>query len=74
LRWSFGTVRWPVLSIASDDDGVGNCGGVGFGRDAESGTSGLMVLEGLSDERMDVLSYTRSMLHSDYVNVHMLPY
>jgi hypothetical protein len=59
------------LSIAGDGDGGGNCGGVGFGRDAESG---LMVLEGLSDERMDVLSYTRSMLHSDYVNVHMLPY
>jgi hypothetical protein len=64
-------VRWPVLSVAGDGDGGGNCGGVGFGRDAESG---LMVLEGLSDERMDVLSYNRSMLHSDYVNVHMLPY
>jgi hypothetical protein len=33
-----------------------------------------MVLEGLSDERMDVLSYTCSMLHSNYVNVHLLPY
>jgi hypothetical protein len=64
-------VRWPLLSIAGDGDSGGNCGGVSFARYAESG---LVLLEGLSDERIDVLSSTRRMLHSNHVNIHLLPH